>query len=173
MKERKQFMNLPKIPCLTGNNFLVLDKDHILFLGKRTTKVFNVTTNSEEFLTPAHFESFQEKGLFDFLFGSNTSLKTSKDGNSYLYCERELGSSFYRRNYYVQILLDVDTLAPALPIYSSLRNSFIDLTDSFTLKDFLEEEIYYIRLVDKFLSELEKTSKMSTRKFLLRSFEEE
>lgn len=129
--------------------------------------------NLGEFLDAVNVD-FKEKWLLDFLLGCEASLKSPKDGsNMYLYCEKVLSSSFYKKKYYLQVLFDINTLKPALPIFSSLRNSFIDLTDSFTLEDFLKEEIYYINLVDKFLSEVEKTSKMSTRSTLLRYFEEE
>lgn len=54
--------------------------------------------NLGEFLDAVNVD-FKEKWLLDFLLGCKASLKSPKDGsNMYLYCEKVLSSSFYKKS---------------------------------------------------------------------------
>ena len=56
----------------------------------------------------------------------------------------------YEENYLL-FVFDTETFLPALPVYSSLRDSFIKLSDSFTFTDLIEEEQKYQNFVSLYM----------------------
>lgn len=51
---------------------------------------------------------------------------------------------------YVQVLVDIHDFKPVSKAYSTLRNSYISLTDSFTFDDLIKEDTYYDKIVQNY-----------------------
>lgn len=91
-----------------------------------------------------------------------------KDNREYLYCSKNIFSE-YGRGDFLQLVIDVETCKPVLPVYSTLRDSLIDLTDTFTLKDLTNEELRYKSIVDDHMIGI---SMAAGEKLLLSAFED-
>ncbi len=60
----------------------------------------------------------------------------------------------YRSEEYLQVFFDPNSLQPLSPVYSTLRNQYLTLTESYTLKDIMQEENHYLSIIDNFLYNL-------------------
>lgn len=84
----------------------------------------------------------------------------------YLSVNYRLSNTFHCTEY-LQFILDVNSLKPVTPVYSTLRNKYFTLSDSLTLKDLVEEENSYLQIIDKFLSDLYNTANTKSTEELL------
>lgn len=84
----------------------------------------------------------------------------------YLSVNYRLSNTFHCIEY-LQFILDVNSLKPVTPVYSTLRNKYFTLNDSLTLKDLVEEENSYLRIIDNFLAELYNTANTKSTEELL------
>lgn len=62
--------------------------------------------------------------------------------------------SAYHSNEYLQVFFDPNSLQPLSPVYSTLRNQYLTLTESHTLKEIMKEENHYLSIIDAFLFNL-------------------
>ena len=60
----------------------------------------------------------------------------------------------YHSNEYLQVFFDPNSLQPLSPVYSTLRNQYLTLTESYTLKEIMKEENHYLSIIDDFLYNL-------------------
>lgn len=88
-----------------------------------------------------------------------------QNGKNYLYCEKKISSSYGIE--YVLFLLEQSSLSPALPVFSTLRNKFIDVNNLVDVEKVIAEDIKYKEIVDAFLHD---TPRMQAKKILLRAF---
>lgn len=107
----------------------------------------------------------------DYLYNNNFYIISlhQKGNHEYFYCTIEVSSS-YGQNDFLQFLIDAETCKPAFPVYSTLRDSLIDLSDTFTLKNLIEEEEKYKEIVDEHMIEI---SMAAGEKVLLSAFDED
>ena len=97
---------------------------------------------------------------------SNFSVKR-KNNHEYLYCIKEVFSK-YGRGDFLQFVIDIETCKTVLPVYSSLRDSLIDLSDTFTLENLIKEEQQYKEIVDANMATI---SISTAEKVLLSAFD--
>lgn len=91
-----------------------------------------------------------------------------KDGKTFLYCLKKISSSYGEE--YVQFLIDEENLQPALPVFSTLRNSFIDVEDLFDIERIIAEDIEYKEIIDAYFFNLHNIPRMQAEDILLTSF---
>lgn len=97
-------------------------------------------------------------------FTDKTRLLT-QNGTNYLYCEKVISSS-YSCDEKILFLLEQKDLSPILPIFSTLRNAFIDVNTLDDIEKIIAEDTKYKKIVDNFLG-----SCFEAEKILLRSFQ--
>ncbi len=97
-------------------------------------------------------------------FTDKTRLLT-QNGTNYLYCEKKIPSS-YGCDEKILFLIEQKNLSPVLPIFSTLRNNFIDVNTLDDIEKIIEEDTKYKIIVDNFLN-----SCFEAEKILLRSFQ--
>ena len=115
-----------------GKSFVSLDDDKIWL---QDWHVYSITAGCFiETLKP-----------FDNL-NTELTLKVDSNGNNFLYVKMQLSSHDYGKDYLL-FVFDAKTFLLALPVYSSLRDSFIELSDSFTITDLIKEEKKYKDLI--------------------------
>lgn len=83
------------------------------------------------------------------------------DYPSYLLVDYKLQNT-YITNEHLQLLIDPISLKPITPVYSTLRDKFITLGDSTTLKSIVEEENNYLWIINGFLEKLYNTANTKT-----------
>lgn len=112
--------------------------DTIVFVDGKT--VYDITSGNaiDGFLSAMQY--LYDNDFYDIQF-------IQKDSQSYFYSTAEITSNNGGKDF-LQLLLDIRTCKPALPVHSTLRNSLISLTDTFTLEDLIREEKRYKRIVD-------------------------
>lgn len=96
------------------------------------------------------------------------SLKVNSDRKNFIYCKMPLPSRVDGTDYLL-FLFDAETLSPALPVFSSLRNSFIELSDDFTFADLIEEEKKYKEYISSYIESFGKDSALKAEQLLLSS----
>ncbi len=75
--------------------------------------------------------------------------------------------STHRSEEYLQVFFDPNSLQPLSPVYSTLRNQYLTLTESYTLKEIMKEENHYLSIIDDFLYNLyQKDNRKSTEELL-------
>jgi len=84
----------------------------------------------------------------------------------YLSVDYRLNNTFHSQEH-LQLILDANSLKPVTPVYSTLRNKYFTLSDSLTLKDLVEEENYYLSIIDDFLEKLYNTANTKSTEELL------
>lgn len=80
-------------------------------------------------------------------------------------------SSYSTMKIVAQLILDINSLKPVTPVYSTLRNKYFTLSDSLTLKDLVEEENHYLLIIDDFLNKLYNTANTKITEELLSMIE--
>ena len=107
----------------------------------------------------------------DYLYKNNVDIISleQKYNHEYFYCTMEISSN-YGRGDFLQFLIDTETCKPVFPVYSTLRNSLIDLSDTFTLENLIEEEEKYKEIVDY---NMIKISMTAGERLLLSAFNED
>lgn len=108
-----------------------------------------------------------EKTNLEWLKEMEVSVQTFKN-RKYLYCVKKIPSLYIAE--YLQMVLDEETLEPVLPVFSSLRNTFIELTEKFTFEKLLAEEIHYKQIVDEFVFKSYDTQRQQGENILLTAF---
>lgn len=71
---------------------------------------------------------------------------------------------------YVQVLVDINTFKPIHPAYSTLRDTKVPLTESFTFKDLVKEDLCYIRTIQNYFFGLNSKLRIKGRKALLEEY---
>lgn len=99
----------------------------------------------------------------NFIADKTSLLKNN--GINYLYCEKKIPSS-YGCDEKILFLIEQKDLSPVLPIFSTLRNNFIDVNTLDDIEKIIEEDTKYKSIVDNFLD-----SCFEAEKILLRSFQ--
>lgn len=92
-----------------------------------------------------------------------------KNGKSFLYCVKKLRSSYGEE--YIQFLIEKENFQPVLPVYSSLRNAFIEVDDLSEIQKVISEDIKYKEIIDSFFNDLHENSRLQAEKTLLRAFQ--
>lgn len=136
------------------NRFGFLTKDTIIFYNDGL--LYSISKN-EECNSLNHL--FSENDLFydHRLFVSRTIcpiLCDGKDYPDYLLIEYELPSGYLKIGAYLQVLVDVNSLLPIMPVYSTLRPGKLYLEPSQTLGQLIEKETHYSYIVGDFLYDL-------------------
>lgn len=81
-------------------------------------------------------------------YNTEITQKTDSNGNDFLHIKLTLESKENDNEIdYLLFVFDTEKFMPAFPVYSSLRDSYIKLSDSFTVTDLIEEEVKYKDLV--------------------------
>ena len=75
----------------------------------------------------------------------------SKDYPDYILMEYDINSIFFKIGAYLQVPIDVNSLLPIMPVYSSLRPGKLYLAPSQTLGELVEKECYYASVLGNFL----------------------
>lgn len=152
------------------DNFGFLSEDTIIFY--RDALLYSISKNAEvqdlaRLITGV-------SNIDDLYYLSQRHIKSIYvKGNNYpiyLYVDYRLKNTNYSVEH-LQFLLDANSLKPVTPIYSTLRNQYISLSDTFTLKDLVEEEISYLWIIQDFLFHLYNYSNMKTTEELLSMIE--
>lgn len=91
-------------------------------------------------------ESLCDSRKIRFIYGDDPQYP------KYLKVEYELSSVLLTE--YVQILLDPVTLQQVSPAYSTIRDKYFTLTESFTLHDLIAEDRNYVRTATDFLLQI-------------------
>lgn len=103
------------------------------------------------------------------MFFSVDRMKTvTKNGENYLYCEKNITSSYGEE--YIQFVIEQKSLSPVLPVFSSLRNSFIDVDTFYDIEKVIAEDINYKEIIDAFLHNLHDAPRKQAEGILLRAF---
>ena len=111
-------------------DFTFLTEDTILFDNK---SVYSISKNSEI----SEFNWLKRKGL---------QVCTDDNGNPSVLLVQECVAL----NEYVQVLVDIETFKPVSRAYSTLRDSFIPLTDSITFDKLVKEDIAYEKIINHY-----------------------
>ena len=108
-----------------------------------------------------------------YVYSRNISLLYENEDDEYpiyLSVDYRLKDTFHSKEY-LQVILDVNSLKPVTPVYSTLRNKYFSLNDSLTLRDLVEEETHYLWIIDDFLDNLYNTANTKTTEELLSMIE--
>lgn len=73
---------------------------------------------------------------------------------------------------YVQVLVDIHNFKPVSKAYSTLRDSYITLTDSFTFDDLIKEDTYYDQIVQHYFSGVYYDFRIIGQQTLLKEYNE-
>lgn len=98
-------------------------------------------------------------------FADKTRLLT-KSGVNYLYCEKKVPSSYGNKDS-ILFLLEQTNLTPILPVFSTLRNTFIDVNNLEDIEKIFAEDKKYKTIIENILG----NSCTEAEKILLRSFQ--
>lgn len=90
----------------------------------------------------------------------------TKNGVNYLYCEKKVPSSYGNEDS-ILFLLEQTNLTPILPVFSTLRNTFIDVNNLEDIEKIFAEDTKYKKIIEKNLD----NSYDTAEKILLRSFQ--
>ncbi len=93
----------------------------------------------------------------------------TKNSKKYLYCEMKIPSSYGEE--YVQFVLESKTLHPVLPVFSTLRNSLIDVKNLTEVKRIIAKDTEYKKIIDSFMCNLHNAPRMEAEKVLLKAFQ--
>lgn len=106
----------------------------------------------------------------EYLYDNNfyDTIFLQKDEHYYLFCTAEITSSYGGSKEYLQLVLDIENCKTVLPVYSSLRDELIDITETFTLSDLLREELNHKKIVDANMANI---TFSTGKKILLSAFE--
>ena len=52
---------------------------------------------------------------------------------------------------HIQAIIDVSTLTPKSPVFSTLRNSYLPLRNEYSLKRIIDEDTKYLEIIESFL----------------------
>lgn len=110
---------------------------------------------------------------FDLPFFQNTSFSVlKKDTKNYLHCSKPIISDNkkFKSIDYLQFVLDVETIQPVLPAFSTLRGAFIDLDGLQSIPKLINEEQYYKKIVENQLESLNNNLNNLGKSILLSSF---
>ena len=146
------------------NNYSFLTEDIIIFdIDKSTGGILYSISKNQENHDLNHLISQTNKQK-DVSYVSNrtiTLLYKDSEYPSYLLLDYKLRHT-YRTNEHLQLLIDPISLKAVTPVYSTLRDKFITLDNSTTLKSIVEEENNYLWIIDGFLEELYSTANTKT-----------
>lgn len=92
-----------------------------------------------------------------------------RNGKEFLYCVKNIPSSYEEE--YIQFLIDRETLQPVLPVFSTLRNSFIDLKNLHDIEKLIGEDTKYKEIIDAYFFNLHNIPRMQAEKVLLTAFD--
>lgn len=133
-------------------NLVSLDDDTIWL---EYTKVYNIKQNT---IIQAPF-SFNE-----------ITLTISSNGEKFFYCKKCI--QYNQNEDYLLFVLDCHTFLPVLPAYSSLRNSFVSLSDEFTARDLIAEDTKYQEYICSYLESITNNSVREAESVLLSTLTE-
>ena len=156
--------------------FKFLTEDLIIFDYEDTclgAELYSISKNTQMNNLNHLISSNTNRHDANYVFNRNISLIYENQNDEYpiyLYVNYRLKSTFYSKED-LQLIIDVNSLKPVTPIYSTLRNKYFTLSDSFTLKDLVEEETYYMSIIDSFLNKLYNTSNTKSTEELLSMIE--
>lgn len=138
-------------------SLMSLNKETILIKNPESPVVYNVKTNFKINL------SFFQDTIFSLL---------EKNDKNYLYCKKQIFSDTKRFKSidFLDFVLDVETLQPVLPAFSSLRGNFILLDSFLDIPNLVESELNYKKIVDEQLEALAERININGEKVLLSSF---
>lgn len=132
------------------DDLILFDKNYVQF-----TTLYSISKNHEI----SDIKSLISKSdtLCDCKFCKSREIKliyTSEDSEfpTCLQVDYEL-KSFYCKEF-IQVLIDPITLSPLPLTYSTLRNKYISLNDSFTLKNLFDEHEKELKVIEDFLCQL-------------------
>lgn len=85
---------------------------------------------------------------FQDYYHTKITQKTDSNGNDFLHIKLPLELKGNDNEIdYLLFVFDTEKFMPAFPVYSSLRDRYIELSDSFTVTDLIEEEFKYKEIV--------------------------
>lgn len=98
----------------------------------------------------------------------NRMKELTSNGEKYLYCEKKISSSYGEE--YVQFVIEQKSLSPVLPVFSTLRNSFIDVDTLCDIEKVIAEDTKYKEIIDAFLHDLHDVPRIQAEGILLKAF---
>lgn len=143
------------------SNYAFLTEDIIIFDIDKTSGgiLYSITKNQEIHDLNHLIGQTYEWHDVGYISNRQITLVYRDDADeypSYLLLDYKLRHT-YRSNEHLQLLIDPISFKPVAPVYSTLRDKFITLDDSITLKSVVEEENHYLQIIDAFLQELYNT----------------
>lgn len=137
-------------------DFHFFTEDILLFDKNHQAILYSISKNCE--IDTLNHMIHNNASIHDASFFSKRKIKLLYDTDddeypSYLLVEY-MPNHTYRSSEYLQVIFDVHSLKPLSPVYSTLRNQYLTLTESYTLQKIMEEENYYLSVIDNFLYSL-------------------
>ena len=156
----------------TFQSFNFLTDDIIIFDYEDTShgaELYSISKNAEINDLNHLISGNTDRHDASYLYSRNITLLYENEDDeypTYLSVNYRLNNTFHSREH-LQFILDVNSLKPVTPVYSTLRDKYFTLSDSFTLKDLVEEENHYLWIIDDFLYNLYNTANIKTSEELL------
>ena len=148
---------------------IIFDKDRIPLGGI----LYSISKNCE--MDTMNHMLHEDSRIHDasFLFGRKITFLYDTEDSDYpsLLLVDYKPRNAYRSEEYLQVFFDPNSLQPLSPVYSTLRNQYLTLTESYTLKEIMEEENYYLSIIDDFLYNLYKKDNRKSAEELLSMLE--
>ena len=133
-----------------SDDLILFDRNYV-----QSTTLYSISKNSE--IPDINFLISKSETLYDCKFCKSREIKLVYDSENsefptYLQVDYEL-KSFYCKEF-IQILIDLTTLSPLPLTYSTLRNKYISLNNTFTLKNLFEEHEKELKVIEDYLCQL-------------------
>lgn len=134
------------------HNFHFLTEDIIIF--DDSFLLYSISENKEDDRLKHLFS--EDKSLYDCRLVKDSSISFLYDNKkdlypNYLLIEYKLNSGLFDIAAYLQVVIDVNSFLPVMPVYSTLRPGELYLAPSQTLGQLVEKETHYANIVGNFL----------------------
>lgn len=160
----------------TFNHFEFLTDDIIIFDYQDSShgaELYCISKNTEENDLNHLISGNTDRHDASYVYHRDITLLYENNDDEYpiyLHVNYRLNHTFHCKEH-LQLILDANSLKPVTPVYSTLRDKYFTLSDSFTLKDLVEEETSYLWIIDDFLESFYNTANTKSTEELLSMIE--